>query len=390
MGSAINRMMTERGMAAPAAGGSVLADFDTILAAVVPELAGRVQAVAFDADTGRLDVVPDAPAARTKLRWSAPKLIATANERVSGANVRALHVLAPAPVEAGPATAAAEVAPHPTAPAAPMQRPDPPEGYREAIAAHRATWGSRQHTSPEIQAAAERRHRERLREPEENFADGRQALEELRAKAAAQQRVRPSDASQVRALQRLAAERAGLTTITPAAAPQRLDPPGRAGPHDSATGTAVLVRVAPTVNAAPQCLRRGRMLNDPSPPEPRPPTPSVRPARRCAAQAGGGVAPGSSPEKAHRCSMVHTATLERSVDIRSHTSSPPGMSATSRCASSHVPTGYIHSMPSGHVRIATVRTLSAALGPPPAPARSPPPGALRLVRRARARRRRST
>ncbi|MFD4863131.1 hypothetical protein [Streptomyces atratus] len=58
--------------------------------------------------------------------------------------------------------------------------------------------------------------------------------------------------------------------------------------------------------------------------------------------------------------MVHTATLERSVDIRSHTSSPPGMSATSRCSSSHVPTGYIHSMPSGHVRIATVRTLSAA------------------------------
>ncbi|MFD5977482.1 hypothetical protein [Streptomyces bacillaris] len=49
--AAINRMMTERGMAAPTAGGSVLADFDTILAAVVPELAGRVKAVAFDAET---------------------------------------------------------------------------------------------------------------------------------------------------------------------------------------------------------------------------------------------------------------------------------------------------------------------------------------------------
>ncbi|MFJ4972757.1 hypothetical protein [Streptomyces sp. NPDC088755] len=59
LGSAIGMMMTERGMAAPAAGGSVLANFDTILAAVVPELAGRVQAVAFDAETGRLDVVPD-------------------------------------------------------------------------------------------------------------------------------------------------------------------------------------------------------------------------------------------------------------------------------------------------------------------------------------------
>ncbi|MER6774937.1 DciA family protein [Streptomyces bacillaris] len=225
LGSAINRMMTERGMAAPAAGGSVLADFDTILAAVVPELAGRVQAVAFDAQTGRLEVAPDAPVVGTQLRWSAPKLVATANERVSGVNVRALHVVAPAPIKAGPATAAAEVAPQPPAPVAPVQRPDPPGGYREALAAHRATWNTtRQHTNPRIQAAAERQLRERLREPEERFADGRQALEELRAKTAAQQRVRPSDVSQARALQRLAAERAGLATITPAAAaPQRLD-----------------------------------------------------------------------------------------------------------------------------------------------------------------------
>ncbi|MFI0936900.1 hypothetical protein ACH4RG_35015 [Streptomyces sp. NPDC021019] len=125
LGRAIGMMMTERGMAAPAAGGSVLADFDTFRTAVVPELAGRVQAVVFDAETGRLDVVPDAPAARTKLRWSAPKLIAAANERVQGANVRALHALAPAPVKAGPATAAAEPAPPPTAPAAPIQRADP-------------------------------------------------------------------------------------------------------------------------------------------------------------------------------------------------------------------------------------------------------------------------
>ncbi|MFE2039162.1 hypothetical protein ACFXBB_39280 [Streptomyces scopuliridis] len=58
------------------AGGSVLAQFESILAAAVPELAGRVRAVAFDADTGRLDVVPDAPAYGTKLRWIAPTLIA--------------------------------------------------------------------------------------------------------------------------------------------------------------------------------------------------------------------------------------------------------------------------------------------------------------------------
>ncbi|MFI1911434.1 DUF721 domain-containing protein [Streptomyces microflavus] len=111
LGNVIGMMMTERGMAAPAAGGSGLADFDTILTAVVPELAGRVQAVAFDAETGRLAVVPDLPAAGTQLRWSAPKLVAAANERVRGANVPALRVLAPAPVKASPTTAAAESAP---------------------------------------------------------------------------------------------------------------------------------------------------------------------------------------------------------------------------------------------------------------------------------------
>ncbi|MFC8658170.1 hypothetical protein ACFUCT_23665 [Streptomyces parvus] len=93
------------------------------------------------------------------------------------------------------------------------------------VAAHRATWTRQQHTNPRIQAAAERQLRDRLREPEEHFADGRQALEELRAKTAAQQRVRPSDVSRARALQRLAPEHAGLASITPvaAAAPQRLD-----------------------------------------------------------------------------------------------------------------------------------------------------------------------
>ncbi|WP_435644062.1 hypothetical protein ACR9VJ_30015 [Streptomyces sp. H49] len=75
--SAIGMMMIERGMAAPAAGGSVLAQFDDILAAAAPELAGHVQAVAFDAGTGRLDVVPTPPrtarsCAGARRSWSQP------------------------------------------------------------------------------------------------------------------------------------------------------------------------------------------------------------------------------------------------------------------------------------------------------------------------------
>ncbi|WP_324289009.1 DUF721 domain-containing protein [Streptomyces sp. CoH17] len=91
----------------------------------------------FDADTGRLDVAPGAPAYGTQLRWKAPKLIAAANEKVSGANVRTLNVLAPAPARADPAAAAAAPAPQPAVPAVPVERRTPPEGYRRAIEAHR-------------------------------------------------------------------------------------------------------------------------------------------------------------------------------------------------------------------------------------------------------------
>ncbi|MFF7364442.1 hypothetical protein [Streptomyces sp. NPDC008125] len=58
-------MLTERGMTDPAADGNLFADFDTILQAAAPERVGHVRAVAFDADTGRLDALPDAPAAGT-------------------------------------------------------------------------------------------------------------------------------------------------------------------------------------------------------------------------------------------------------------------------------------------------------------------------------------
>ncbi|GGN45075.1 hypothetical protein GCM10012285_28400 [Streptomyces kronopolitis] len=49
LGSAVGAMMTERSLVAPAVSGSVLAQFDPILAVAAPELTGRVQAVAFDA-----------------------------------------------------------------------------------------------------------------------------------------------------------------------------------------------------------------------------------------------------------------------------------------------------------------------------------------------------
>lgn len=174
LGAAIGLMMTERGIVAPAAGRSVLADFDAILTAAVPELAGRVQATASDVENGRLDVVPDAPAVRTKLRWSAPKLIAAANERVPDANVRALNVLAPAPVKIGTATTVAAAPAAPALPAVPVERRPPPDGYRRALAAHQEHRIIRDsERDARVRAAAEDQARRlrQIREPEEAFTE---------------------------------------------------------------------------------------------------------------------------------------------------------------------------------------------------------------------------
>ncbi|QNT98381.1 hypothetical protein HEP81_08153 (plasmid) [Streptomyces griseofuscus] len=216
LGSAISMMMTERGMGAPAAGGSVLAQFDDILAAAAPELAGHVQAVKFDADTGRLDVAPDAPAYGTKLRWSAPKLVAAANEKVRGANVRTLNVLAPAPVKAGPATAADDPAPQ-TVLAAPVQRRTPPDGYRRAIEAHRqAVRPSR--VDPAIAEAVERQtaamrelSRRAFPEPDVVPDDAPASIESTRA-----QRRRQAAATEAAALGRARQERAARESGTQA------------------------------------------------------------------------------------------------------------------------------------------------------------------------------
>ncbi|CAL9676273.1 DciA family protein [Streptomyces sp. enrichment culture] len=220
LGAAIGMMMTERGMVAPAAGGSVLAQFDDILAAAAPELAGHVQAVGFDADTGRLDVTPDAPAYGTQLRWKAPKLIAAANEKVSGANVRTVHVLAPAPAKAGPATAAADPAPQPSAPAALVERLMPPEGYRRAIEAHRQV-ARPSLADPAIAEAVERqtaamRALSRRAFPESDVVadDAPAPMDQARA-----QRRRQAAATEAAALRRARQERAAREAGTPAIGP---------------------------------------------------------------------------------------------------------------------------------------------------------------------------
>ncbi|MGV9342840.1 hypothetical protein [Streptomyces sp. NPDC003688] len=86
LGAAIGPMVTERGTVAPAACGSVLADFDVILTAAVPHSPAACRAVAFDAPGRR----PRRPGRRHEAALEWPKLIAAANQAVPETDVRAL------------------------------------------------------------------------------------------------------------------------------------------------------------------------------------------------------------------------------------------------------------------------------------------------------------
>ncbi|MFF4874055.1 DciA family protein [Streptomyces sp. NPDC000961] len=138
LGAAISMMMTERGLVAPAAGGSVLAQWPGIAAAVSPTLPAHVQATGYDPETGRLDLRPDSPAYATQLRLLTARIIATANEHVGAQAVRALRVLPPGAVDTTPPPAADSPAPGAAAaPAGPVKtRETASAGYRLALDAH--------------------------------------------------------------------------------------------------------------------------------------------------------------------------------------------------------------------------------------------------------------
>ncbi|MCR8945111.1 DciA family protein [Streptomyces sp. OUCMDZ-4982] len=202
--AALSRMVAERGWATPAAAAATAGSIIDQWPAIAPALTGKVNAVHFDTSTRTLHLRPATPAYRTQLTLHQKQIIAKVNDTVGPDTVRQLEILRPAalasPSPGDTRPPASPAAPQPAAVPRQPARKEAPEGYRAAITAHRATWTRQQHTRPEIQAAADRQLRDRLREPEEHFADGHQALEELRAKAAAQQRVRPSDVSRARAL----------------------------------------------------------------------------------------------------------------------------------------------------------------------------------------------
>ncbi|MER6723110.1 hypothetical protein [Streptomyces halstedii] len=126
------------------------------------------------------------------------------------------QVLAPAPVKAGPTTSAADLAPQPTPPAAPVEHRPPPNGYYRAIEAHRQV-ARPSRIDPAISDAVQRqtatmRELSRRAFPEADVVtDGAPApIEQART-----ERRRRAAATEAAALRRARAERVG--TALPAA-----------------------------------------------------------------------------------------------------------------------------------------------------------------------------
>lgn len=80
LGSALGRLMTERGWERPAAGGSVLNSWKEIAGADGSDLVKHVTAVRFDETTGQLDLAADSTAWATQTRLFGPQLVLRVNQ----------------------------------------------------------------------------------------------------------------------------------------------------------------------------------------------------------------------------------------------------------------------------------------------------------------------
>ncbi|MEV8038552.1 DciA family protein [Streptomyces sp. NPDC086182] len=150
-------LMADRAWELPAAGGTVLDRWSDIAAAVSPHLPEHVQAVAFNPETGQLDLRPDSPAYATQLRLISARIVAAANQAAGTDAVRTVRVLptgaAPEPHTTQPAPAASTVTGAPV-----KTRESASTGFHQTLAAHQAARPKR-HSNADIAQAVERQTR---------------------------------------------------------------------------------------------------------------------------------------------------------------------------------------------------------------------------------------
>lgn len=139
-GTAISRMVAERGWDLAATRGNILEQWPTI----APTLAANVAAVRYDLETRTLHLQPATPAHRTQLNLHQRAIIAKINQVVGPDSVQHLEILTSAALSSReyPATrVSATTTARSAAPEPPIKtRSDASAGYRKVLAAHRATW----------------------------------------------------------------------------------------------------------------------------------------------------------------------------------------------------------------------------------------------------------
>ncbi|MFF6903478.1 DciA family protein [Streptomyces hydrogenans] len=208
-GAALTRLVDERGWNTGVHGGNILDRWTELC----PQYENRVHAVAYDPDTGRLDVRPVSPAYATQLRLLGGQLCRQINEKLGADTVRSIRILAPRETPFAlvrdPAPAREDQARTPAAPArdtAPRQRS---AGYQRALDAHRSVY--RPYDDPAATQAVERQlaalRTNRL--PDEEHAEYRYLLEQ---EAEQRQREAPGTDASLRAALRY--KHTGQTTNT--------------------------------------------------------------------------------------------------------------------------------------------------------------------------------
>ncbi|MFB7745368.1 DciA family protein [Streptomyces sp. NPDC056132] len=217
-------LMADRAWDIPAAGGSILHQWPDIAAALSPNLAVHVTAVAFHAETGQLDLRPDSPAYATQLRLISSRIVTAANDTVGTQTVRTVRVLpvgastpAPAPREAVTAPRTA------TGPETPVKTRDmTTPGFHRALAAHQAVPPTRR-LDPGITEAIERQTKAMRELSRRAFPETETAVDDAPPpiNAAHLQRRREAATTEAAALRRARAERAarhaGTATLVPGA-----------------------------------------------------------------------------------------------------------------------------------------------------------------------------
>lgn len=170
LGGILGNISTEQGWDLSLDGGSILDQWATLC----PDLVGRAEPVAYDAQLGRLDLRPASPAYATQLRLFGGQLCKRVNDKMGRDVLRSIRVL-PVGALAGEESSsqpAAAVDPGPT-----KTRETASDGYKATLAAVRRA--EPRTVDPRVLEAMQAQEQNAAREPETAFAKTVAAMQDL-------------------------------------------------------------------------------------------------------------------------------------------------------------------------------------------------------------------